>query len=308
MPSLHGFISFEDYRQHQSEIIKNNWLKGVYDHKIKKLVTRKCKNPLCSNIFKVKPYDHKMFCSTHCAAVVNNKGRVTSRETKLKIASSICKKPVTILKSEIPKKSRFLLPPFIITKEVLENLYIDEELSASDIAKKYHVTVWQVIKKLKKYNIPRRTSSQSNNIKFLKKPASYNFKTNLTLEEKILYNSAVMLYWGEGAKSQRTRVDLANGDEKMIKLFLKALREVFRIDESRLRGHIYCYGDQDVRKLEIYWSKLLNIPLNKFIKSYVRKDFNPKKKGKLPHGVMHIIYSDKKLYMQIMGEIDKIAT
>ena len=75
-----------DYRKRQSEISKNNWQKGLYSALVKPLETRKCKNKNCSNLFSVKPYDPKVFCSRSCAASFNNIGRTQSEEARRKIS------------------------------------------------------------------------------------------------------------------------------------------------------------------------------------------------------------------------------
>lgn len=271
------------------------------------LEERICKNKDCQTVFKVKRSDPRMFCSRSCAAHFNNTGRKLSRETKLKIASSLLHSPVFVLKSELPKKV-ISYSPFNITSEDLRRLYILEQLSSGDIAKRYKVTKYRVIKRLKKYEIPRRSPAESNRIKYFRKPPSYNLKTDLNDDEKMLYNSALMLYWGEGAKTASTsNVNLANSDPNIALLFLKALRQVFRIDESKLRVHLYCYANQNVEALMSYWSNLLKVPLEKFIKPYVRQDFDPKKKKRMVHGLVHIVYHDKKLKMKIMNEIDIIS-
>src|SRR3990167_4867933 len=77
-----------DYRKRQSEISKKNWQNGLYSVLIKPLKTWKCKNAICSNLFSVKPYDPKVFCSRNCSAFFNNTGRIQSEETRKKISLS----------------------------------------------------------------------------------------------------------------------------------------------------------------------------------------------------------------------------
>ncbi len=295
----------DKYLQKLSLATKNSWIRGVYGFHSKPLESRICKNKICGKTFKVKPYLENKFCSKSCAAIFNNSGRKLKRETKLKIASTISGKPVTLLQSEIIRIPR-IKPAFNIEKVELERLYLIDKLNASDIGKKHKVTVWQVLKKMRKYNIPRRTSAESNNINFLKKPPSFNFKENLTENEKLLYYSALMLYWAEGYKRTDTMVDFANSDYKMAVLFLKALRNVFRIDENRLRVQLFCYPNQNPTELIQFWSVVLNVPSKQFIKTYVRKIFNKDKIDRLKYGVIHIRYADKKLHGYIMHNIDII--
>lgn len=269
--------------------------------------TVKCKNPDCLNLFSIKLYDPKVFCSKSCATHFNNLGRKLSRETKLKIANSLSQFPITKLKSEMEKKAVKHFKKLTITKEQLNDLYWNKKFTASEIATKMGVSVWSIFKRMKKLGIVRRTSAESNNIKYMNKPPSYRIKTNMSPNEKSLYNSLALLYWAEGAKKNAKCVNFANSDWRMIKLFLTILRRIFRIDESRLRVGLYYYADQDPVKLKSYWSRLLGVPEEKFIKPYLRNNSNPEKAGRMPNGLARIIYHDKKLLMQIMSEIDKIA-
>ncbi len=188
----------------------------------------------------------------------------------------------------------------------IKKLYWDEGLSASEIGKKFNVTKWQIYKRMKKYQIPRRTQWETHRIQYARQPLSYTRKTKLNPTESILLNSALMLYWAEGSKRNKYTVDLANCDEKILLIFLKALRKIYQVDEKKLRVFIYCYANQDSKKIITYWSNLFQIPEIQFTKPYIRKDFQESETNKMPHGLAHIRYADKKLLMQIMSEIDII--
>lgn len=271
------------------------------------LETRICKNKDCRNGFTVKRYDAKIFCSKRCAAHVNNIGRKHSRETRLKIANSISLTPVTILRSEIKQKLKPLLLPFEVESEELRRLYLDEKLSSGEIAKKFDVSVFRVIKKLKKYKIPRRTPVESNRVRFLRTPLTFNKKITLSLKEKELYTAGLMLYWAEGAKGNSDKVDLANSDPNIAKLFIKMLRQIYQVRESKFRASIYCYSNQDIKNLIAFWSRELKLPQDKFYKPYIQSNFNINKIGKMKYGVIHVIYGDRRLFMQIMRDIDIIS-
>lgn len=87
--SANGFYTDPEYKKKQSEISKRNWKTGIYNHKIRDLIIRSCKRPNCNNKFSVKPYDHKIYCSRHCSALVNNPGRKMSDLTKTKISKAL---------------------------------------------------------------------------------------------------------------------------------------------------------------------------------------------------------------------------
>lgn len=87
--SLDDFYTDPEYKKKQAEISRRNWAAGIYNHKIKQLVTKSCKNPDCNNTFSLKPYDHKTYCSQHCSALVNNPGRKMTELTKMKISKAL---------------------------------------------------------------------------------------------------------------------------------------------------------------------------------------------------------------------------
>lgn len=192
---------------------------------------------------------------------------------------------------------------------LVKKLYYKEQLSSIEIGNRLGVSPEVVLRFMKRMSLPRRTLQENNRIWFEKQPKSFSLKQNLSKEEEKLKMVGIMLYWGEGTSltpdSGSAIVDFANSNPQMIKLFLKFLRDICRVDEARLRVLLYCYANQDVEALKRYWHKLTKIPLNQFIKPYVRQDFLPGKRGKMKHGLVHIRYCDKKLVVQIKGWLEE---
>ncbi len=108
-----------------------------------------------------------------------------------------------------------------------------------------------------------------------------------------------MLYFGEGAKTQKT-VDLANSDPRILKIFMLYLRRIFSVDEKRIRLYLYCFSDQNVEELKNFWSACLAVHIEQFIKPYIR-DCSHKKKRVMPWGVLHIRYNEKRLLEKILS-------
>ena len=186
---------------------------------------------------------------------------------------------------------------------LVKKLYYQEKLSTIDIAERFNVTPWVIIRFMRKFGLPRRSFKETNKIVFERKPISFHIKKKLSKKEEVLKIAGIMLYWAEGGKSNAKiriwTVDLANCDPLMIELFLKFLRKICGVDEKRLRVLLYCYADQDVEDLKNFWHKVTKISLKQFIKPYIKKDFSSEKGRKMKHGLVHIRYSDKKLLLQI---------
>lgn len=191
----------------------------------------------------------------------------------------------------------------ILDSDILRRLYWDEKLSIPQIARHCNLHPTSVLKRMKKYNIERRNLSESNYLVNVYKP-QFKLKTLLTQEEEKLKIAGVMLYWAEGFK-KGDGIDFTNSDPDMIKLFLKFLRRICGVGEKRLRLYLYAFEDQSVDRLKHFWNKTTQIPINQFTKVYVRKaDVNSSNNRRMPYGVVHIRYYDKKLLQAMLSWIE----
>lgn len=193
-----------------------------------------------------------------------------------------------------------------LSVEDIKQMYYVDGMSASDVGKRFGISVWQVIRFMQKNSLPRRDQAETHRIKYHAAPLSYKAKSELTNKEKELKIAGLMLYWGEGSKIGEETVDLANSDPRMIQVFLKMLREVYGVSEQRLRVYLYCYANQDIKTLIEYWTGVTKINSKQFSKPYVRHDFLEKSKGRMPYGLVHIRYNDKKLLARIKADTEII--
>lgn len=110
-----------------------------------------------------------------------------------------------------------------------------------------------------------------------------------------------MLYLGERSKRDSSTVDLVNSDVDVARLFIKFLREIYRVDNNRIRIQLYCHEDPS-EKIK-YWSNVPKVDQSQFTKPYINTSKDVTRSGKMKYGMVHIRYSDKKLWMQIMHDI-----
>jgi hypothetical protein len=193
------------------------------------------------------------------------------------------------------------MPNKKITKkqESLVKEFYRAGMTGTEPAAKLKLSLKQIYGSLHRQSIPRKTMWEQNKIIFSKKPLSFSLKDNLSVKDHELLIAAVMLYYGDGAKTGVT-VDFANSDGRAVKLFLKFLRKVCRVDEKRLRFYLYCFSNQDVKNLINYWSSQLKAERSQFTKPYVRSTFNRGNRS-MPYGVIHVRYSDKRLLEKILS-------
>jgi hypothetical protein len=185
----------------------------------------------------------------------------------------------------------------------IKKLYL-RGLSGSQIAQITKTQLRQVYRTLAKVNVPRRSSAEQNRLNFLRSPLSFRFKKHLSVYERELLVAAVMLYYGEGAKTGKT-VDLANSDPKILQIFLKFLRGICRVNDKRLRFYLYCFSDQNPEKIIKFWCNFLHIRKASFTKPYIR-NVDGKLLRTMQFGVLHIRYSDSRLLKVILGCINEL--
>jgi len=185
----------------------------------------------------------------------------------------------------------------VLSKSLIRKLYYNQKLSTIEIGRRLGVSPWAVLRFMRKVDLRPRTIKEANDNVFNRKRPSFLLRKNLTLKEQKLKIAGAMLYWAEGGKSlgRYWTVDLANSDPEMVGVFLRFLRKICGIDEAKLRVQMYCYANQDIEKIKKFWYKVTNIRKEQFIKPYVRQDFRKDKRDRMPNGLVHIRYNDKKL-------------
>ncbi len=163
---------------------------------------------------------------------------------------------------------------------------------------------------LEKNKISRRNSTEASYLmhlyRFGRKP--FKIKRILTSKEEKLKIAGIMLYWAEGFKKNNdSTVAFSNSDPKMIRLFLKFLREICGVQEKRLRALLFIFDDQDEKYLKKWWSRFISIPLSQFNHSFTRKSRSDigSYKRKSKYGTLLLRYADKRLLRQILLWIDE---
>jgi len=200
------------------------------------------------------------------------------------------------------------MPSKLITdkqEKFVKDCYL-KGMTGKEISIKSGLSLKQIYSSLRRQKIPRKTLQEQNRILFSKKAPSFKFKNNLSIQERELLVAAIMLYYGEGAKTGNI-VDLANSDEEVIKLFLRFLRKICRIKDSKLRFYLYCFSNQNSNDLIKYWSSQLKVEKTQFTKPYVRPAVSRGKRS-ISHGVIHIRYGDKKLLELILSLCKKLVS
>lgn len=192
----------------------------------------------------------------------------------------------------------------MINKSLLYNLYSENKLSMVEISNKLRVTPKTVEYWLEKYDIPRRSCSESAYVKQNPKGDPFRIKRELNSKDKELLTIGLMLYWAEGNKNNKTLLQLVNLDYRMLQLFLKFLRGICKIDEKRLRLYVRLYKNFNKKVAKQHWAKLLNVSKEQIF-VYPHTDTRSKVGNQWSeYGIATLQFSNTKLKKWLDNKID----
>lgn len=109
---------------------------------------------------------------------------------------------------------------------------------------------------------------------------------------------ASIFFWTEGGKSTDGYVYFINSDPKMVSLFTYLLRKSFRIDESKFRAMIHIHEYHSEKEQLRFWSKITQIPIKQFSKSY-HKPHTKKRIREGYQGSVRVRYYDHKIALEL---------
>jgi hypothetical protein len=89
------------------------------------------------------------------------------------------------------------------------------------------------------------------------------------------------------------------------KIFLKYLRDILHIPESRIKFQLQIHEGDNQIELEKYWSQELKLSLNQFQKTIIRPTGN--KIGK-SQGTGKVRFADKNTYLMLQSKLEELLT
>ena len=148
-------------------------------------------------------------------------------------------------------------------------------------------------------------------ISFIKSQARKEIKE---ISRRDLWMIGIALYWAEGTKEKKRaeQTSLGNSDPRLIKIYLKWLKDVCQIPKSEIVFRIHLHKESENRLLIVqkYWSEITGFPVRYFNK--VRwKEHKIKTKrtntGKKYFGLLEVrVKSSSNLNRKISGWIESI--
>lgn len=125
------------------------------------------------------------------------------------------------------------------------------------------------------------------------------------LSKRDIFFTGLALYWGEGSKSDWSKIAITNTDPGMLNFFILWLKTIHKINKKDLTATLHLYTDMDIKKETDYWSKILGISDKQFRKPYI-KNTNLSRinhKGGFGHGTCRIAFYSVELKQKIMMQL-----
>lgn len=115
-----------------------------------------------------------------------------------------------------------------------------------------------------------------------------------TLNSDALWLTGIVLYWAEGTKEKPhtpgSGIAFNNSDARMIKLFIRWLKEVVHVPSEMIKLELYIHQSGNVDRALRFWSKKVGVASSKIRVYFKRHNPNPKRRnvGKEYNGLLRV--------------------
>lgn len=184
----------------------------------------------------------------------------------------------------------------MIEKSKLEELYVVNGNSMKEIASKLDCSVNKIVYWMSKYDIKRRTISESIYLQANPSGDPFKIKQIASYSDAYLLGLGIGIFWGEGNKRNKHSVRLGNTDPDLIIVFIRFLTEICGIDSSKLRFGLQIFSDMNPQDALTFWSNRIGFEEDRFQRVVVtpaRSIGTYREKTK--HGVLTIYFHNYKL-------------
>jgi hypothetical protein len=120
-----------------------------------------------------------------------------------------------------------------------------------------------------------------------------------SLKKNPLFLIGLTAYWGEGKKSGGNVVSLSNTDPELIRLVEIFYIKCLKIHLKKLRVGLFLYKDIHEDRAKEFWSSILSIPKDQFIKTQFLKSRSVLTKRKSKYGICNLYFSSTEYSIKI---------
>lgn len=127
------------------------------------------------------------------------------------------------------------------------------------------------------------------------------------LSQHELFLCGLYLYWGEGTKSAKGVVAVANTDPVVLRAFIQWL-EMLGVTRAELKVKLHLYRDMNIAEETTYWAQILELKLSQFRKPYVKNSLlsDVTYKNGHGHGTCNVIFENVRMWEYITMALKRV--
>lgn len=165
------------------------------------------------------------------------------------------------------------------------------------------------LEKISSDTIARRVETYINTTRIRRKKISETFyqgqkKKLLPLSKRDFLIAGLFLYLGEGAKSDRSRIQITNSDPAIIRFSIFWINKILGIPKDRLKVQLHLYKDMNIENEIKFWLNETDLNREQVIKPYIKKTSSLKiNHPSFGHGTCSVYCHNAKLKDEFMAGI-----
>lgn len=149
-----------------------------------------------------------------------------------------------------------------VPKSTLSYWFKNVELSVKQ-KEKLHNDWKKALIKARKKAIQWHNEQKAKRFQIAKKEAKNVFKNININNPAVIELALAALYFGEGSK-KHVETAMGNSDPLILKFFITTLRNIYHLNDDKIKCALYLRADQNPEKIKHYWAEELGLPLNNF--------------------------------------------
>ncbi len=189
--------------------------------------------------------------------------------------------------------------------EIIEKISTEYSLgkSAREVGEAVNLPWRKVIYLMDKYGIRRRTRSDASYLQHNKDLFHIKVKETLTIDEERLKAFALGLLWEGGYINHPHTLAVRSENHQTLNSIVKLLTIICGVPKEKIHISITAYKGCDIKGIEQFWSRELNLPLSQFYKTRVLRG-----KGRGVYRKKRALYGTATLYVNNIKLISKIRS
>lgn len=146
-----------------------------------------------------------------------------------------------------------------IEKQQLQRLFIDEDLSKEEIARKLQTTVSNVMYHIGKHGLRKQSKKMRQQDKG---QSTFTIPKQFTPEQTLLHNIGLAFFVSNDKSKQHVIAE--HRDKTLLAVFVRVLKDIYKVDAGNIRVKLVVYTTDNPQIIRDQWASSLDLPVSSF--------------------------------------------